>query len=164
MPFVSLENQSPSYPSPGQATSQNDVVNVVEVMSQSFKDTMKTFVDTFSEQNKGRADGAEVDFTDKVQSTSNLDFKRNCPTIRDDDLDLDKYDHDFDIAISCFEFGGRKVRDISRLHVYGNGINEGSTLRKVYENCHRKAAKNGRIPGEAKAVMVEIRKELRTFL
>ena len=105
-----------------------------------------------------------MDFSEKVQSISNLDFKRACPTIRDDDLDLDKYDHDFDIAISCNEFGGRKVRDISRLHVYGNGFQEGSTHRKVYENCLRRATKQDRIPGDAKEVLEEIRKELRTFL
>lgn len=164
MQFASPEASNPSFPSPGLATSQADMVNVVEVMTQSFTKSMKTLVDDLSEQNKGRTEGAEVDFTEKVQPISNLDFQRACPTIRDDDLDLDKYHHDFDITISCNEFGGRKVRDISRLHVYGNGFSDGSTRRKALENCFRRAQKNGRIPGEAKEVLAEIRKELRTFL
>ena len=34
----------------------------------------------------------------------------------------------------------------------------------MFENCLRRATKNGRIPEKAKEVLVEIRKELRTFL
>ena len=61
IPFATPEGQSQSYPTPGQATSQVEVVNVVEAMAQGFKDTMKTFVDTFSEQKRCRSEGQGVD-------------------------------------------------------------------------------------------------------
>ena len=60
----------------------------------------------------------------KVQSISYFDYKRLCPTIRDDDSNLDKCDRDFDIAIQGWEFGGRKMKEINKLHIYANGFPE----------------------------------------
>ena len=48
--------------------------------------------------------------------------------------------------------------------MYASGFEEGSTRRKVYENALRRAAREGRIPEEAREVLSEIRKELRTYI
>ena len=102
--------------------------------------------------------------TDKVQSIAYFDYKRPPPTIRDDDPNLDKYDRDFDIAVTCWEYGGKKIKDVTKLYIYGNGFMEGSTRRRVFENKIRRATKGGRIPADAAAVLTEIREELRTFI
>ena len=56
------------------------------------------------------------------------------------------------------------MRDIDRLFLYEDGFPVGSTRRKVYQNCIRKAKRLNRLPAEAVEVMKEVRKELRTFI
>ncbi len=96
---------------------------------------------------------------DRVQSICYFDYKRPPPTIKDDDPNLDKYDREFDIAIQCWEFNGRWMKDINKLYIYGNGFDQGSTRRRVFENMLRRASTEGRIPANAKEVLEEIKTE-----
>ena len=79
------------------------------------------------------------------------------PHTRDDDPDLDCYDMDFDIAIECYSYGGRPLRDIDKLWMYGGGFKDGSTRKTVYQNEYRRAIRDKKIPGEAKEVLARIR-------
>ncbi len=154
------------YATPG-TVSNVDMVNVVERVTDGFKESLEAVVDKFAELHKKKDDdddGEPVYRSDKVQAISGLEFKRDPPKIRDDDPDLDKYDLAFDNAVACYAFGGRTVRDIDKLHMYGNGFKDGSTRRKVFENCLRAANAAGRLPKEAKELMAEIRKTLRTYI
>ena len=102
--------------------------------------------------------------SEKLQAITSLEFKRPPPTIQDTDPDLDKYDMLFENAVTCYAFGGRKVRDVDKLYLYGNGFKEGSTRRKVFDNALRAAIRDGKIPEESVAVLEEVKKELRTYI
>jgi hypothetical protein len=93
-----------------------------------------------------------------------LDFKREKPMIADADPDLDSHDLKFDSMIACYSVGTKKPRDIDKLYMYASGFKDGTTRRKVYDNAFRRAMRSNRIPGEAAAVLVEIRKDLRTYI
>ena len=164
LPFETPTSQNVTNTSPGPAVSsrvpnsQVEVVNVVETMADTFKESLEAILGAMKDKDEEQYD--------KPQSIhqANFDFKRPTPTIRDDDLNLDRYDRDFDIAIQCWEYGGRKMKEITKLYIYGNGFPEGSTRRRVFENYLRKQATLGRIPEKAKEIMVEVRAELRLFL
>jgi hypothetical protein len=102
--------------------------------------------------------------SEKLQAITSLEFKRSPPTIQDTDPDLNKYDMLFENCITCYAFGGRKIRDVDKLFMYGNGFDEGSTRRKVYDNVMRAAVRAGRVPEDSLAVLVEVKKELRTYI
>eukprot|EP00973_Karenia_brevis_P034489 4756632-Karenia_brevis.AAC.1 len=138
-------------------------------MTGAFKEAMKTTVDEFRGMQRTAARDEEDDHdkgggSDKFQAISGLDFKRNLPKIEDTDPDLDRYDLAFDSAIACHSFGSKKIRDIDKLHVYGQGFKEGSTRRRVFENYIRRANREERLPAQAVAVLVEVRAELRTYI
>ena len=101
---------------------------------------------------------------DKFQAITGLDYKREPPKIRDDDPDLDKLDLAFDTMVACYSVGRKKLREVDKLHMYGASFAEGTTRRKVYDNALRRATNRDRIPGDAKELLVEIRKELRTYI
>eukprot|EP00973_Karenia_brevis_P067362 9369675-Karenia_brevis.AAC.1 len=91
----------------------------------------RTAKDDDDDQDKGGS-------SDKFQTIAGLDFKRNLPKIEDTDPDLDRYTLAFDSAIACHSFGTRKIREIDKLHVYGQGFKEGSTRRRVFDNYIRR--------------------------
>ena len=70
----------------------------------------------------------------------------------------------FDNMVVCYSFRSKKPRKIDKLNMYATGFKEGSTRRKVYDNALRKTIREGRIPEQAKAVLAEIRAELRTYI
>ena len=155
----------PSQSSPGPATPSVDLVNAMETVTKGFQGAMEKVVGTFAElQALKEPDDPAIYRSEKLQAITSLEFKRTPPTIRDDDPDLDRYDQEFDTAVACYAFGGRKVREVDKLHLYGNGFKEGSTRRKVFDNSLRRATRLNRIPVDAKAVLEEIRKELRTYI
>ena len=123
---------------------------------------MDSVVDRFTEFHDRT--GSEDYTSDKFQAISGLEFKRSPPTIRDDDPDLDRHDREFDNLVACYSFGSRRPREVDKLHMYATSSKEGSTRRMVYENALRRAIREGRIPAEAKEVLAEIRKELRTYI
>eukprot|EP00973_Karenia_brevis_P079848 11080052-Karenia_brevis.AAC.1 len=86
------------------------------------------------------------------------------PKIEDTDPDLDRYDLAFDSAIACHSFGSRKIRDIDKLYVYGQGFKDGSTGRRVFDNYIRRVNRAKRLPAEALTILAEIRVELRTYI
>jgi hypothetical protein len=93
-----------------------------------------------------------------------MDFKTVAPVIRDDEPDMDGHDRRFDVMIDNYSHGGRKPRDVDRLHKYAFSFKEGSTRRKVYERAMREAIRLKRIPDQSGEVLKEIRAELRTFI
>ena len=66
---------------------------------------------------------------EKEQTSSNPSPTLDYLMIRDSDLNLDRYDSDFDMAITCYEYAGRKMKAITKLYIYGNGFPKGSTRR-----------------------------------
>ena len=86
------------------------------------------------------------------------------PSIRDDDPDLDRHDLAFENNCACYAYGGRKLRGVDRLRLYGNSFKEGSTRRKVFDIALRIAISRGRVPDEAVEVLKEIRSDLRTYI
>ena len=109
--------------------------------------------------------GKDEEYTDKLQSITQADFRRKPPVIKDEDPDLDRHDREFDNMVSCFSVGGkRNLRPIDIWHMYESSFPDGSTRRKVYKNCDRVAQAAGRLPDEAAAVLQECRAELRTYI
>ena len=147
---------------PGAVTSV-DVVHICQAMQDGFKDTMSAVIQKMDERPKDE-DGSNIYRSEKLQAVMGLDFKKSLPTIQDNDADMDKYDQEFDHAMVCYSYGGRKMRDIDRLFMYEDGFPVGSTRRKVYQNSIRKAKRLNRLPEEAVEIMKEVRKELRTFI
>ena len=112
-------------------------------------------------------DGEEGDGvfrSEKLQAITALDVKQPLPVIRDDDAALDKHNRDFDDVLQCYEFGGKRLRNIDRLQLYGRTFPAGSTRLKVYDNIIRRARTAKRLPQQAAEVLVEIRQELTTYI
>ena len=150
---------------PGPAISQHEVVNVVESVAKGFQGAMDNVMTKVAELQATRSSEEREDYTtDRFQSISSVDFKRKPPMIEDNDPDIERHDRAFDNMIACYSLGRTKLREIDKLHMYASGFKEGSTRRKVYDNIVRKATRKNRIPGEAKEVLAEIRKELRTYI
>ncbi len=152
---------------PGGVTSA-DMVNLVGAVADGFRDAMSTIVERMDRQPRwSDQEGADDDSlyrSDRLQAIMGLDVKMNLPKIKDDDADLDRHDNAFDDAIICYQFGGRKIRDIDVLLLYGESFPEGTTRSHVFENYLRKAKRAKRIPQEAAKVKAAVREELRTYI
>ena len=152
---------------PGGVTSA-DMVNLVGAVTDGFRDAMSTVVERMDRQPRwSDQEGADDDGlyrSDRLQAIMGLDVKMNLPKIKDDDADLDRHDNAFDDAIICYQFGGRKIRDIDVLLLYGESFPEGTTRSQVFKNYLRKAKRAKRIPQEAAKVKAEVREELRTYI
>ena len=80
-----------SQPTPGQAQSSQEQVNLVHAIAQDFKEAMESVMEKFGElQTSGG--GPAVHRSEKMQAISSLDFKHAPPTIKDDDPDLHCHD------------------------------------------------------------------------
>ncbi len=143
-----------------------DVVRAMTDMSDQFRGALEAVVDKFTAMNKDGEpkEEGEVYRSEKLQAISGLDFKRPLPQISDSDPDLDKYDLEFDLAVECYSYGGRPLREIDKLWLYSYGFKEGGTRKTVYKNMMRRANRQKRLPQDAAKVHAEIRVELRTYI
>ena len=133
-------------------------MRAMEAVSDSFKGAIEPIVDKFSTDR-----GVDEDSrSDRIASLTQLDLKKKIPTIPDSDADLERHNQEFDNLIACAYAGRKAPTAIDKLHLYGQGFQPGTTRRRVYDLCVRRAQMDGRLPQEAKEVAEEIRAELST--
>ena len=143
-------------------TTAADMVNVVGVVTDGFKSAMGEVVEQFKSLQAPAPDSNYR--SDKLQAVSGFDLKRSPPSLRDDDPDMDRFTDAFEDAIACYQYGGRTMRDIDKLHLFGNSFPAGSTRRLVYDNFLRSKKREGRLPQDAGQVYVELIAMLKTYI
>ena len=72
--------------------------------------------------------------------------------------------HQIKTAIRIQAAGGRKLRPIDELILYGAGLQQGGIRSKVYDQEYRKAEKAERVPDEATEVLKEIKARLAHYV
>ena len=137
-------------PPTAQVASTADAIEMIERIGKSQMETFAGAMDKIV-QGLGSRDAADPDIgvvprSEKLQAISGLDFKSNLPHISDSDPDMDRYDLEFETAVACYAFGGRAVREVDKLHLYGKGFLDGSTRHPRVQKCHAEGDQKGKAP------------------